>query len=244
MIVIESVLDAIKALSEKIDAALSAKPKYNHRSEDINLLFGALAKAQGDMKPAPLNKSNPFFKSRYADFESIVMASREPLAKNGLSVLQNIIKHDDESSVLHTILGHSSGQWMASTIRILPPKNDIQSMSSYTTYLKRMAYAALIGVVTGDEDDDGEIAMQESRNSGAKGVALNHKYDAREQSPDPITPEQYEELEYELSSPGCEDIAKQILEGLRINALSDMPKSKWSASLKRIRDIKALRGLK
>lgn len=213
------------------------------RTNELSELFSALAKAQLEMKPAALNKSNPFFKSRYADLESIVGASRVPLAKNGLSVIQNIFVHEDGSSMLHTMLCHTSGQYIESRVRIVPPKNDIQSISSYTTYMKRMAYSALVGVVTGEEDDDGEIAMQDSRNAGAKGVALNRKYDAREQSYDPITPEQLEELEYELSAPGCEDIAKQILEGLQIASLSDMPKSKWSASLKRIREIKALRKL-
>lgn len=132
-------------------------------SPQVDQLFTALAKAQGEMLTAGKSKDNPFFKSKYADLESVVNASRVALAKNGLSVTQvpKIIIETGQSFLV-TILGHSSGQWIQSTALHNPPKTDVQSLASYNTYLRRMCYASIVGVVTGD-DDDGEAAMQ--RNS-------------------------------------------------------------------------------
>lgn len=232
-------LEAINKLTLKIEV-LEKKvqnPSQNRGSSDLKELCTALAKAQGEMPIASLNKQNPYFKSRYADLTSIVAASRPALAKNGLSVTQDIQPNDDGQNILTTTLWHSSGQYLESCMRILPPKNDIQTIQSYTTYLKRMAYASLVGVVTGEEDDDGEVAMVEAREMIARGPST--KYNPKEQSYETITKEQLEELEYELSE--YPDLAEQILDKMQIQSLADLPKSQFMRSVERIRDIKKTR---
>ena len=230
--------DQIQALEQQLtDIKASVPPLF--KSIELKDISTALAKAQGEMEIADLNRQNPYFKSRYADLQSIVSAARPALAKYGLSVTQVILNHDDGQMVLHTILLHTTGQYIESRMRIVPPKNDIQTISSYTTYLKRLAYSALVGVVTGDEDDDGEIAVATSRDVFAKGTALNAKYNPKEQSPEVITKEQLEELEYELAE--YPDTCELVLDGLKIQSLADMPKAKYHASITRIREIKALR---
>lgn len=131
----------------------------------LNELFSSLAKAQAAMLPAFKTSDNPFFKSKYADFAEIVHASRPALTAHGLSVMQRIILLADGSEALHSVLGHSSGQYIDSVMRIRPAKNDVQALGSYITYLKRYAYAALIGVAT--EDDDGEAAMARTHEQGS-----------------------------------------------------------------------------
>lgn len=231
-------LDKIALLETQLHAnkeQIDACPNYMSRT--IKELAVALAKAQGEMQVADLNKENPYFKSRYADFKSVVQASRPFLAKHGLSVIQNIFAHPDGQSILHTILLHNSGEYVESRMRIVPPKNDIQTIKSYTTYLKRMAYESLIGVVTGDEDDDGEIAMAEARQIIAKGPST--KYDPKQQSPETISRDQLEELEYELQE--YPDLAEEIMSRMQLQSLADLPKSKYGASITRIREIKKLR---
>lgn len=234
----------ISPYKERIDALENKLKDCNNqpasfKSPAINEIAGALAKAQGEIKTAELNKQNPFFKSRYADLASIVNAARPALSKHGLSVVQNIITTEDGANLLKTILMHTSGQFIESTMRIIPPKNDIQTISSYTTYLKRLTYASLIGVVTGDEDDDGEISMEVARNKDAKGTSLNTKYDPKESSPEVISKDQMDEINYELQE--YPDIAEQILDGFQIRSLSDIPKQKYQPAINRIRAIKNLR---
>lgn len=143
-------------------------------SEQIDQLATALAKAQGEMSVARKDKNNPFFKSSYADFESIISASRPSLAKHGLSVVQPPFVYEGDSSYLVTILMHSSGQWIKSKAKHNPLKTDVQSLSSYNTYLKRMCYASLIGVATG-EDDDGNAASEPQRIAYKAPVRINQE---------------------------------------------------------------------
>jgi len=243
---IEKILEFVgKIYEEKLNALLATAETINksqktpHRSEAIDLLATALAKAQSEMMVAKKGRENPYFKSNYADLEEIVSASRPCLSKNGLSVTQNIITDDSGATMLHTVLMHSSGQWTESTMRVVPPKNDIQTISSYITYLKRINYAALMGVVASDEDDDAEVAIATTRQTFAKGAALNHKYDPRTESAEVITKEQLEELEYELAE--YSDIGQMLLDGLKIQSIADMPKSKYGVSIRRVREIKQLR---
>ncbi len=238
MIEIQHLFEELRKQIDKLNESKIIKPEAN-RSEDIKDLAIALAKSQEAMQIAGLNKTNPYFKSRYADFASVVSASRPCLTKNGLSVTQQIMHNDDGQSVLITTLWHASGQWICSKTRILPAKNDIQTISSHTTYLKRMCYASLIGVITGDEDDDGETAVATSRDTFARGVALNTKYNPKETNPEVISKDQLDELEYELTD--FPDICEMVIDGLKIQSLADMPKSKYQAAATRIREIKAIR---
>jgi hypothetical protein len=127
-------------------------------SDQIDQLALALAKAQGEFLSAKKDKDNPFFKSKYADLEAVVEATRPALSKNGLSVVQSVFRMDDTHTYLVTLLLHASGQWIKSKAQINPQKADIQSLKSYNTYLRRICYESLVGVTTGDEDDDGHNA--------------------------------------------------------------------------------------
>ncbi len=129
-----------------------------NQSPQLDQLFTALAKAQGEMTAASKDCANPFFKSRYADLSSVWNACREPLSRNGLSVLQ-IVQSTDTGDVLHTTLGHSSGQYMTSTmpIRIKTEGkggNELQALGAAITYLRRFSLSALVGVAP-DDDNDG-----------------------------------------------------------------------------------------
>lgn len=137
------------------------------QSEQTNELFTALAKAQDEMEIARKDCNNPFYKSKYADLQSVVGSSRPSLAKHGLSVI-HIMEQQDQHTYMTTQLSHSSGQYIRSRVKLSPVKSDVQSLGSYITYMKRYCYAALVGVVTG-EDDDGEACMD--RPNGKQSIA-------------------------------------------------------------------------
>jgi hypothetical protein len=156
----QQIVNALKHISTQI-SSLNKPIIKPSRSDDLKDLFGALAKAQAEMLAAELSNENPYFKTRYADLAAIVKASRPALTKHGLSLIQQLITHEDGHTVLHTVLGHVSGQWIESRIRIVPPKSDVQSLGSYITYLRRYSIASLCGIVTAGDDDDGHLAMQQ-----------------------------------------------------------------------------------
>lgn len=126
------------------------------RSEAISALAEALAKAQGEMKPAAMDCVNPHFKSKYASLASIFEAIRGPLSKHGLCLTQTFELVGD-ALLMRSTLTHSSGEWIDSIYPIEPVKNDPQGVGSAITYAKRYALSALVGVVA-DEDDDANAA--------------------------------------------------------------------------------------
>lgn len=132
--------------------------------ENIAELATALCAAQAEMRPAPKDSVNPHFKSRYADLASLWDTIREPLTKNGLSVVQTFNPdHNDGELMLTTILMHKSGQSIQSTMRMPLPKRDPQGLGSATSYARRYALSAMVGA-TSDDDDDGNAAMPSNGN--------------------------------------------------------------------------------
>lgn len=122
------------------------------KSESLNDLFKALSATQAEIKPALKDGENPFFNSEYATLKSVWDTCREPLSKNGLSVIQLPCTLNGKPA-LRTILAHSSGQWLSEAIEINPSKADPQGIGSAITYFRRYGLSAAIGIH--QEDDDG-----------------------------------------------------------------------------------------
>lgn len=129
----------------------------NMQSEQVNELFAALSKAQGEMKPAIKDSKNPFFKSSYSSLSSVWEACREALHKNGLTVVQSPIVLEG-NNYLETTLGHASGQYIKSLCPLITAKNDAQGFGAAISYFRRFSLAAMIGIC--QEDDDGESDRQ------------------------------------------------------------------------------------
>lgn len=129
-----------------------------NKSDSIKTLAEALAKAQGSIKPASKDATNPHFKNKYASLGAVWEAIREPLSKNGLSVAQ-FCETTEYGVGLTTIITHASGEWMSSTFALPPQSATAQGYGGAISYMRRYALAALLGVVA-DDDDDGEQASR------------------------------------------------------------------------------------
>lgn len=129
-------------------------------SPEINELCAALSLAQAKFRPAVKNKTNPHFRSTYADLDSVMEAVREHLASNGLSLIQGVSSTPDRLVRITTRLMHKSGQWIESDLDLRPDKDAIQQIGSAITYGRRYAVSAILGV-TADEDDDGNGAQSQ-----------------------------------------------------------------------------------
>ena len=128
------------------------------QSESIKELATALSKVQGQLTFAKKDSANPFFKSTYADLESVWDSCREALAKNGLAVIQMPGNFFEGRMWLITRLVHSSGEWIEQEMSVPVNKPDAQGAGSALTYMRRYALAAFLGIV--QADDDGNAAAQ------------------------------------------------------------------------------------
>lgn len=128
-------------------------------SPSIDKLATALAKAQGEIKPAAKDSVNPHFKSKYADLAAIDEASREALAKNGLAVVQLPRATGRTVTMVYALL-HTSGQYLGSDLSMTAQQDTPQAIGGCITYQRRYTKAALVGI--SQEDDDGNSASSRS----------------------------------------------------------------------------------
>ena len=126
------------------------------QSEQVDQVFAALAKTQAAIQGARRDRKNPHFKSEYATLASMWDAWQAAGPANGLCIIQCGAELDGKP-VLVTTLGHASGQWMRGYYPLTALKHDPQGIASATTYARRNALAAMVGLCP--VDDDGESAM-------------------------------------------------------------------------------------
>jgi hypothetical protein len=136
------------------------------QSENIADLATALAIAQGQIENALKTRENPHFRSKYADLAGVWDACRDALSSNGLSVIQSPGELVDGRMAMTTQLCHKSGQWVRGSLTIPLGKADAQAYGSATSYARRYALAAFVGV--SPADDDGEAATAAKPKTVAK----------------------------------------------------------------------------
>ena len=128
-----------------------------NKSESIKEIATALNKAQAEMSGASKSSKNPFFKSKYADLNSVIEAIKVPFHDNGLSYSQMPTFLDGLVGV-ETILMHVSGEYISSTLLLPMTKQDPQAAGSAITYARRYSLMAVAGIPA--EDDDGNTATR------------------------------------------------------------------------------------
>jgi len=128
-------------------------------SDSISKISAAIVKAQGELNAVSKDGNNPHFRSRYATLQNIVESTRDTLRKHGLAVVQTFGETDGTYINLITTLLHESGEYISGTFTMRPSKADPQGLGSATTYARRYALSAVLGIVA-DEDDDGNASSR------------------------------------------------------------------------------------
>lgn len=161
-----------------------------NKSDQINELAAALAKAQGKFTPPVKDKTvrTDKYSYRYSDLANTIDAVRGPLSENGLSYTQVLCENPFR---LETILMHSSGQWLGSSYQ-LAQGGTPQQFGSALTYARRYTLNCLLGIAA-DDDDDGAEAEKGAKNNRqqptrpAPVIAEDHK-PARATQPTTVDP--------------------------------------------------------
>ncbi len=146
------------------------------KSEQINELAAALAKAQAEIVNPAKTSENPHYRNKYADLAEVLNVVRPVFAAHGLAVSQHPAMDGDGAMVtVETMLTHSSGQWMVSAVSAPVAKKDAQGVGSAITYCRRYALAAIAGVA--QDDDDGNAAVGGNREQARPPATAAPAYD-------------------------------------------------------------------
>jgi hypothetical protein len=136
-----------------------------NRSEQINELASALAKAQGELESA--GKSSRGHGYNYSDLATVISTAKPVLSKHGLSISQLVNESDIDKVSVTTMLLHSSGQFIASTGTIKIPEmrgvNDTQKAGAALSYLRRYSLQSILGMASEDNDASSGVADPSNR---------------------------------------------------------------------------------
>ena len=215
-----------KYIAKRVEEQVKLKSRDAYESSSTDQICAALAKAQGEFPSIDTNRANNFLFNQYSDLDIIVRSVQKALSENGLSITQQT-KIEDDKTILVTKVRHESSQFIETRSRIIPSKNDIQTFASALKAMRRHAIMALLNITIKDDldDDDGEHDMKEVRIERNKGTGINTRYSAKKESFESVTQHEANELQYMLSN--YPDIAEQILDTLKVQAIADIPRSKF-----------------
>ena len=141
-------------------------------SNEIDKIALAMVNIQGEVRHALKDSKNQYF-TTYANLENVWDAAKKPLQKYKVAVIQ--IPHNMAGTPsLSTMLLHESGQyiqgnfpfegavveteWESKGKNYKTVNANSQETGKALTYLRRYAFAAMVGVIAGD-DDDGESSL-------------------------------------------------------------------------------------
>jgi hypothetical protein len=138
-------------------------------SPEIGELAKAMINVQQNLQPVKKNAKGQF---TYADIGAISESCRDALHENGFAVIQTGDADCSEGGALVTSLLHESGQWIRGAFPMVFDKPTSQAQGSAITYLRRYSLAALLGILT--EDDDGHKASESNGSTHASTPAAGH----------------------------------------------------------------------
>ena len=113
-------------------------------------IYNKLYKVQREIGAISKDSTNPFYKSKYFDINSLIKQVTPILEKHKLLLLQPI-KDGEQYSIIFDLDGGS----VESSLK-LPTDLDAQKIGSAITYYRRYTLQSLLGLQA--EDDDGNVA--------------------------------------------------------------------------------------
>ncbi|MET3371979.1 hypothetical protein ABIC89_001020 [Variovorax boronicumulans] len=126
----------------------------------------AFVKAKKEFSPALKDKTNPAFRSKYADLGACLEAVNDALLNNGIALVQRT-SEDSTGVTVETVFLHESGETMESgKLHVPAAKQDPQGYGSALTYARRYSLMTACGIAP--EDDDGNSATDAKRREAAK----------------------------------------------------------------------------
>lgn len=130
---------------------------HPYQTDTVGLIYKALAEAQREIQNPVNNARNSHFKSTYTTLDEVLNVCREALSQVGIGIFQRTYMADG-ILMLETVLGHSSGEQLASHYPVISVPFKPQDGLSALTYARRGALCAAVGIA--GEDDDGNAAQK------------------------------------------------------------------------------------
>lgn len=143
----------------------------------MKTIAAAFIAAKRAFGPALKDKTNPAFRSKYADLGACLEAVEDALLANGIALIQET-SLDETGVTVETLFLHESGESMrCGKLHVPASKQDPQGYGSALTYARRYSLITACGIAP--EDDDGNAASRKAPDVAAilKGIANSSSLD-------------------------------------------------------------------
>lgn len=116
-------------------------------------LYTKILLVQNAIKAIAKEETNPFFKSKYFDINTVIEALRPIFNEHGLVVLQPLSELNGKPAIKTILAEPESGETLE-TITPLIENNDVQKFGGIITYTRRYALVSMF-LIQGEDDTDG-----------------------------------------------------------------------------------------
>lgn len=124
----------------------------------MKAVAAAFVKAKREFGPALKEKTNPAFRSKYADLGACLEAVEGALLAHGIAMIQQTFE-DATGVTVETVFLHESGEELrGGKLHVPASKQDPQGYGSALTYARRYSLMTACGIAA--EDDDGNAASR------------------------------------------------------------------------------------
>jgi hypothetical protein len=124
----------------------------------MNKIAAAFVAAKRSFAPLLKDKTNPAFRSKYADLGACIDSVEDALLANGIAFYQETTE-DAAGVTIETVFLHESGETLrCGKLHVPAIKHDPQGFGSALTYARRYSLTAACGIAP--EDDDGNAASK------------------------------------------------------------------------------------
>jgi len=197
-----------------------------NKSDSIAKLALALSRLQGEVKDVV--KDTEAYNYKYAKLEGVLEIARPLCLKYEFAVTQLCTTAHELNIGVTTILMHSSGEWVESTLTMpissVKSANQAQGAGSIITYARRYALAAILGITQIDDDASN---------------AQIHEVLAKKPAPVTLDPEQrYLTLKQLIEDKRLHDKIPAWCEHFKVEQLIDLSDAQMQLLASKIKEIK------
>ncbi len=115
-------------------------------------IYKKLLECQKEFTAIPKGKTNPFYKSKYADINDYLEIIKPILSKYGLLLLQPLINQGLKTIIIDTETGEKE-----SSLITLPEMKDAQKQGAVITYFRRYSIQSFFALEAKDNDAQNTI---------------------------------------------------------------------------------------
>lgn len=146
-------------------------------SEQVDKIMPELVGLYEELDNLVKDADNPFFKSKYVEYDTANEHTRPLLSARGLWMHRGM---NDACTLLITRIWHKSGQWVETSVPYLEPRAQVnkdnrlieptpQDAMKSLSYSMRYGHFAVLGMVPKNEDDDGNSASKRKKKKKSGG---------------------------------------------------------------------------